>query len=118
MASLEVWIIAVLGVLSAAFAGYLVIVKILPKIRSAMDMVIHDSNVTSGLMLILILYVALLILRKVLDSVVAIGDNWTKYVGAIRPGVDIMTHVIPYLGAFMVALTIVIVIKYKAKAKA
>lgn len=117
MASLEVWVISVLGVLSAAFAGYLVLTKILPKIKGAMDMVVHDNNAISGLMLLLITYVILFVLRKILGSVAVIGDNWTKYVVAIGPGVDILIHIIPYLAVFMVALTIVIVIKTKPKPK-
>ncbi|MEM4245479.1 MAG: hypothetical protein QXR60_04730, partial [Candidatus Nanoarchaeia archaeon] len=67
MATTEVWVITGLGILSAIIAGYLLIVRILPKIKNAMDLAIKDNVVTEGLMVIFFIYIGLFVLRKILE---------------------------------------------------
>ncbi len=113
MATTEVWIITVLGILSAIVAGHLLITKMLPKIKNATDLAIRDNTVTEGLMLIFFIYISLFVIRKFLELIIATNDAWTKYLNVVKPGIDVLTDLLPYLGVFMIGVVIAVAIRSK-----
>jgi hypothetical protein len=113
IATTEVWIITILGILSALVAGHLIITKILPKIKTAMDLAVKDNVAAEGLIMIFFIYIGLFVVRKVLELIIATNENWAKYLGAIKPGIDVLTDLLPYLGVFMIAVMIAVAIRKK-----
>ncbi len=113
MASVEIWIITVLGIFSALVAGHLILTKILPRIKSSMDLAIKDNIAVESLMVIFFVYIALFVIRKILELVVATNESWVKYITAIKPGIDVLTDLLPYLGVFMIAVMVAVAIKQR-----
>ncbi|MFH1331705.1 MAG: hypothetical protein ABIH63_00265 [archaeon] len=113
MATPEVWILTVIGTLSALIAGHLIITRILPKIKNAMDLAMKDNVVTEGLMIIFFVYIGIFVIRKVLEIVIALNEPWSKYLTSIKPGIEVLTELLPYLGVFMIGVVIAIAIKQK-----
>jgi len=111
MATAEAWIITSLGILSVLAMGYLIIIKILPKIKHSLDLAIKDNIAVEGLMMILLVYAVLFVIKKILEIVIATNEAWSKYIGAIKPGVDMLSDLLPYVGIFMIAVTIAVAIR-------
>ncbi len=115
MATTEIWIITILGMFSAIIAGHLILTKILPRIKASMDLAIKDNIAVESLMVIFFVYIALFVIRKVLELIAATNEDWVKYITAIKPGVDVLTDLLPYLGVFMIAVMVAVTIKQKSK---
>lgn len=113
MATTEVWVITILGIFSAIIAGYLIITRVLPKIKNALDLALKDQVVTEGLMMIFFFYVIFFVIRKGIEVVVATQEVWVKYFAIIKPGIDILTDLLPYIGIFMIAVTVGVAIARK-----
>lgn len=115
MATTEVWVIAIAGIISAIIAGYLIITRILPKIKNALDLSIKDNLATEGLMLIFFIYVILFVIRKALEVLTTTQEPWVKYIPVVKPGIDVLTDLLPYLGIFMIAVTVAVAITRASK---
>ncbi len=100
------WAMNFAGIIFAAIAVLIIIIKIFPRIGGLADSIFNDDNIVGNLMSLLVILVYILFAFTVISLVKNIDNKYLNYVSLLDPGLEIFNSVLPYLKWVIFALLI------------
>ena len=109
MASVEVWLVNLVGAAAWIIGGYLAINYVLPKIKDLLEDVFKYSKAVNALVGLLTIWVYVAVVTGVIQKLTAIGEKYLSYVSVVQPALDLLNNFIPYVQWFVVGIGLVVI---------
>ena len=100
------WVINFAGIIFAAIAVLIIIIKIFPRIGRLADSIFNDDGVVGNLMSLLVILVYILFAFTAIGLIKNIDNKYLNYISLLDPGVEIFSSILPYLKWVIFALLI------------
>jgi len=105
--SFEIWMLTILKIVAVVIGGHLAITKMLPALKNVLAAFVKKGEVLTSIISTLLLFVGVLVLKFIINFLVAVENTYLSYVGVLLPGIEVILTIIPYVLYFMVAVVIV-----------
>lgn len=107
----SVWAVNIFGIIIAAVASLIVIIKIFPRIGDLADSIFNDDGIVRNLMSLLVILVYILLIFTTIGLIKNIDNKHLNYIGLLDPGLELITSLLPYLKWVIFALLIAAALK-------
>ena len=105
------WVINFAGIIFAAIAVLIIIIKIFPRIGGLADSIFNDDGVVGNLMSLLVILVYILFAFTVIGLIKNVDNKYLNYVSLLDPGLEIFNSMMPYIKWVIFALLIAAALK-------
>jgi len=109
MATVEVWLVNLLGVAAWVLGGYLAINYVLPRINDMLEDVFKYSKAVNALVMLLTIWVYVAVVTGVIQKLTAIGEKSLSYVTVVQPTLDLLNSFIPYVQWMVIGIGLVVI---------
>jgi len=103
----ESWTITILKIIFVIIGGHLAITILLPALKRMLSPSVKREEFIPSVIAILIFYVAVLVLKFILEFLIETESKFLGYGNALLPGTEVIITVVPYVLYFMIAAVIV-----------
>lgn len=103
----EMWMLTILKIVAVIIGGHLAITKMLPALKNVLASFIKKPEFIASVISIFIFYVAILVLKFIIDFLVLTENKYISYVNVLTPGIEVILTIVPYILYFMIATVIV-----------
>lgn len=103
----EIWMLTILKIVAVVIGGHLAITKMLPALKNVLSAFIKKGEVLTSIISTFIFFVGILVLKFIVNFLVAVENKYLGYVNVLLPGLEVILIIIPYVLYFMIAVVIV-----------
>ena len=110
--ALETYLIPLLSSIFAFIGGLIAIRIVFPRLADVLDGVIDDEPMVSSIIVFLTVFVWVTVLGMVVNFLGSMNANMGKYLGTVKPVLDVINSLVPYfewlvvgVGALLLVVT-------------
>lgn len=103
----ETWMLTILKIVCVIIGGHLAITKLLPALKNVLSSSIKKEDLTTSIISILMMYTGVLVLKFMIEFIVATENKYLGYANVLVPGIEVILTLVPYVIYLMVATVIV-----------
>ena len=111
MASTDVIIMNLLGIVSYAAGAYLAIKFVLPKVKIIAAEVLRYPKTTESLIYLLTILVYIITAQGIVGRVVAVGLPKGDYINVVNPAIDVLNQMVPVVRAVLIGIGAVLLVE-------
>lgn len=112
--ALETYLIPILSSIFTFIGGLIAIKIIFPRLADVLDGVIDDEPMVSSIIVFLTVFVWITVLGMVINFLGSINATLAKYLGTLKPILDVINALVPYFEWFIVGVAaLLLVITWK-----
>ena len=109
MATVEVWLVNLVGAGAWVAGGYLAIKYVLPRVKDLLEDVFKYNRAVSALVGLLTIWVYVAVVTGVIAKLTSIGEKYLSYVTVVQPALDLLNSFIPYVQWFVIGIGLVVI---------
>lgn len=111
MAAAIQWITTIISAIIILIAAHISITIILPKLKDFLSPVIKEDKALSGLMTLLIILIAVLVFKSVIEQLLTLQNATLSLISVFSPGLDLIIGLSRYIGYIVLGFIVVLGIK-------
>ena len=111
MASTNIIIMNLLGIVSYAAGAYLAVKFILPKVKMMAAEVLRYPKTTESLIYLLSVLVYLITAQGIVGRIVSMGLPNGDYINVVNPAIDVLNQLVPVVRAVLIGIGAVLLVE-------
>ncbi len=109
--SVETIIINILKIIVVIVSGHIILTKIIPLVDDMLKNLVKETKVVDKFTSLLGILVIVLVGIKITELAVATQNKVISYLEIIKPGFELMSSLVPYLGYIFAATVLIITVR-------
>ena len=107
----EIFVVNLLNIVFVVLAGHIALTKIIPLLDGMLKQLVKETKAIDNFTSLLGILVFVLVGLKIIEFAVATQNKVISYLSVVKPGLDLLLSLVPYLGYVFAGAIIIIALR-------